>query len=69
MTDLAFPEMTVGTLDHEKVLRPIELFGRVVAPAGRAESARRQAERAVLDDRLADRAPPRMRHRMQLSVG
>jgi len=39
-------QMTVGTLPHEKVLRSIELFGTVVAPAVRAEIARRQAASA-----------------------
>lgn len=37
-------QMTVGTLPHEKVLRSIELFGTVVAPAVRAAVARRQAK-------------------------
>ena len=35
-------QMTVGTLPHDKVLRSIELFGTVVAPAVRAEVARRR---------------------------
>jgi hypothetical protein len=29
-------QMTVGTMPHEKVMRSIELFGTVVAPAVRA---------------------------------
>jgi probable LLM family oxidoreductase len=36
-------QMTVGTLPHDKVLRSIELFGTVVAPAVRAEVARRRS--------------------------
>lgn len=35
-------QFTVGTLPHEKVLRSIELFGTEVAPAVRAEVARRE---------------------------
>jgi probable LLM family oxidoreductase len=35
-------QMTVGTLPHAQVLRSIELFGTVVAPAVRAELARRR---------------------------
>ncbi len=35
-------QFTVGTLPHEKVLRSIELFGTEVAPAVRAEVARRR---------------------------
>ena len=34
-------QMSVGSLPHEQVLRSIELFGTVVAPAVRAEIARR----------------------------
>ena len=34
-------QFTVGTLPHEKVLRSIELFGTVVAPAVREEISRR----------------------------
>ena len=34
-------QMSVGSLPHEQVLRSIELFGSVVAPAVRAEIARR----------------------------
>ncbi|MGH2452074.1 MAG: LLM class flavin-dependent oxidoreductase [Candidatus Limnocylindria bacterium] len=34
-------QLTVGSLPHEKVMRSIELFGTVVAPAVRAELARR----------------------------
>jgi len=34
-------QMSVGSLPHEQVLRSIELFGTVVAPAVRAEVARR----------------------------
>ena len=33
--------MSVGSLPHEQVLRSIELFGAEVAPAVRAEIARR----------------------------
>jgi probable LLM family oxidoreductase len=36
-------QMSVGSLPHEQVLRSIELFGTVVAPAVRAEVARRAA--------------------------
>ena len=36
-------QMSVGTLPHDKVMRSIELFGTVVAPAVRAEVARRDA--------------------------
>ena len=34
-------QMSVGSLPHEQVLRSIELFGTVVAPAVRAEVERR----------------------------
>jgi probable LLM family oxidoreductase len=37
-------QMSVGTLPHEKIMRSIELYGSVVAPAVREEVARR-AER------------------------
>ncbi|HLU26026.1 MAG TPA: LLM class flavin-dependent oxidoreductase [Longimicrobiales bacterium] len=40
-------QITVGTLPHEVVLRCIELFGTVVAPAVRQEVARRQAARGA----------------------
>ena len=36
-------QMSVGSLPHEQVLRSIELFGTVVAPAVRTEVARRAA--------------------------
>jgi probable LLM family oxidoreductase len=36
-------QITVGSMPHEQVLRAIELFGREVAPAVRAEVARRNA--------------------------
>jgi hypothetical protein len=36
-------QFTVGTLPHDKVLRSIELFGTVVAPAVREEIQRRKA--------------------------
>ena len=36
-------QISVGPLDHDKVLRAIELFGTEVAPAVRAEVARRAA--------------------------
>ena len=35
-------QLTVGSIPHEKVLRAIELFGTEVAPAVRAEVARRR---------------------------
>jgi probable LLM family oxidoreductase len=35
-------QVTVGTVEHAKVMRCIELFGTVVAPAVRAEVARRR---------------------------
>ena len=34
-------QLTVGPMPHEKVMRAIELLGTVVAPAVRAEVARR----------------------------
>jgi probable LLM family oxidoreductase len=36
-------QFTIGSIPHEQVLRSIELFGTVVAPAVRAEVARRRA--------------------------
>jgi probable LLM family oxidoreductase len=36
-------QITVGTVEHAKVMRCIELFGTVIAPAVRAEVARRTA--------------------------
>ena len=39
-------QMSVGAVAHRDVLRSIELFGSVVAPAVRAEVARREGERA-----------------------
>ncbi len=36
-------QMSVGPLPHDKVMHSIELFGTVVAPAVRAEIARREA--------------------------
>ena len=36
-------QFTIGSIPHEQVLRSIELFGTVVAPAVRAEVARRTA--------------------------
>jgi probable LLM family oxidoreductase len=39
-------QITVGTVEHAKVMRCIELFGTVVAPAVRAEVARRRAASA-----------------------
>ena len=35
-------QLTIGSIPHEKVLRAIELFGTEVAPAVRAEVARRR---------------------------
>ena len=35
-------QVTVGTVEHAKVMRCIELFGTAVAPAVRAEVARRR---------------------------
>jgi probable LLM family oxidoreductase len=40
-------QMTVGSLPHDKVLRSLELFGTKVAPAVRAEVARREAAGAA----------------------
>jgi len=37
-------QMSVGTLPHDKLMRSIELFGTQVAPAVRAEVARRTGE-------------------------
>jgi hypothetical protein len=36
-------QITIGGMPHEQVLRAIELFGTEVAPAVRAEVARRRA--------------------------
>lgn len=49
-------QMSVGTMPHDKLLRSIELFGTVVAPAVREEVARREAagERSLVDEALAD---------------
>ncbi len=38
-------QMTVGPMPHDRVMRAIELLGTVVAPAVRAEVARRTAQR------------------------
>jgi hypothetical protein len=38
---------SVGTISHEALMQPIELFGREVAPAVRKELARRSARAAV----------------------
>lgn len=35
-------QISVGTMPHDKVMRSIELFGTIVAPAVRAEIARRE---------------------------
>lgn len=47
-------QMSVGTMPHDRLLRSIELFGTVVAPAVRAEVARRAAagERSLVDEAL-----------------
>lgn len=47
-------QMSVGTMPHEALLRSIELFGTEVAPAVRAEVARREAagERSLVDEAL-----------------
>ena len=37
------PQISVGTMPHDKVMRAIELFGTEVAPAVRKELARRSA--------------------------
>ena len=37
-------QLTVGSLDHAKTMRAIELYGTEVAPAVRAELARRGTE-------------------------
>ena len=37
-------QLTVGSLDHAKTMRAIELYGTEVAPAVRAEVARRAAQ-------------------------
>jgi alkanesulfonate monooxygenase SsuD/methylene tetrahydromethanopterin reductase-like flavin-dependent oxidoreductase (luciferase family) len=37
-------QLTVGPMEHERVLRAIELLGTVVAPAVRQEVAAREAE-------------------------
>jgi hypothetical protein len=39
-------QITVGAVEHAKVMRCIELFGTVVAPAVRAEVARRSTASA-----------------------
>ena len=36
--------MSVGAVDHQDVLRSMELFGTEVAPLVRAEVARREAQ-------------------------
>ena len=41
--DRFLAQLTVGPMEHDKVLRAIELLGTEVAPAVRAEVARRQA--------------------------
>jgi hypothetical protein len=41
--DRFLAQMSVGSLEHAKVLRSIELFGTVVAPAVRAELSRSEA--------------------------
>jgi probable LLM family oxidoreductase len=40
-------QMTVGSMPHDKTMRSIELFGTEVAPAVRAEVARRSAQTAA----------------------
>ena len=40
-------QISVGTMPHDKVMRAIELFGTIVAPAVRAEIARREAPAAA----------------------
>ena len=40
-------QISVGTMPHAKVMRAIELFGTIVAPAVRAEIARREAPSAA----------------------
>lgn len=51
-------QMSVGTMPHEALLRSIELFGTVVAPAVRAEVARREAagEVSLVDQAIAEGA-------------
>ena len=39
-------QFSVGTLPHDAVMRAIELFGTMVAPAVRGEIARRRAQAA-----------------------
>jgi len=41
-------QVTVGAVEHSSVMRCIELFGTVVAPAVRAEVARRSTAGAAL---------------------
>jgi alkanesulfonate monooxygenase SsuD/methylene tetrahydromethanopterin reductase-like flavin-dependent oxidoreductase (luciferase family) len=41
-------QVTVGTVEHSSVMRCIELFGTVVAPAVRSEVARRSTTGAAL---------------------
>jgi hypothetical protein len=40
-------QFALGAMPHEQVLKAIELFGTEVAPAVRAEVARREAPAAV----------------------
>jgi alkanesulfonate monooxygenase SsuD/methylene tetrahydromethanopterin reductase-like flavin-dependent oxidoreductase (luciferase family) len=42
--DRFLAQMTVGVTPHRKVMRSIELLGTIVAPAVRAEVARRSAQ-------------------------
>jgi len=40
-------QMSVGTMDHKKILKSIELFGTQVAPAVRKALAKKQAAPAL----------------------
>jgi hypothetical protein len=40
--DRFLAQMSVGTMPHDQVMRSIELFGSVVAPAVREEISRRR---------------------------
>jgi len=42
-------QLSVGTMPHDKVMRSIELLGTVVAPAVRAEVARRDAAKSEVN--------------------
>ncbi len=48
-------QLTVGSLDHAKTMRAIELYGTEVAPAVRAELARRGSAPVVAAAAAADR--------------